>query len=77
MAYIHGEFEINQFSVSTSKDDDAGTGIWVDGGVYWNFAKHWNVGVDLRYSKTNVKLYNTNGEAGGFYYGIFLGLHSW
>jgi len=75
VVYIHGEFEINQFSVSTSEDDDTGTGIWIDGGVYWNFAKYWNIGVDLRYSKAEITLFGADVEAGGFHAGLLAGFH--
>ena len=80
VAYIHGEFEINQFSVSTSSDDDAGTGIWVDAGVYWFIDRFWNLGwwhlgVDLRYSKAEITLFGTDVEAGGFHAGLLAGFH--
>ncbi len=62
---------------SSSSDESSALGYWIDCGFLYNFSPTAHAGVDLRYSKTDVKLYNTNGEAGGFYYGIFLGLHSW
>ena len=74
MAYTHGEFEINQFSVSTS-DNDAGTGIWIDVGSYWNFTKYWNIGVDLIYSKAEIMLFGADVEAGSFHAGLLGGFH--
>lgn len=74
VAYTHGEFEIKQSSVSSS-DDDAGTGIWIDGGLYWNFDELWHFGVDLRYSKAEITLFGADVEAGGFHAGLLAGLH--
>jgi opacity protein-like surface antigen len=80
VAYIYGEFETSElffspFSITISLDNDAGTGIWVDGGVCWNFAKRWHAGVDLRYSKAEITLFGTDVEAGGFHAGLLAGFH--
>jgi len=63
LAYIRGEFK------SITSDDDAGTGIWIDAGLYWDFIEHFYLGVDLRYSKAEITLFGADVEAGGFHVG--------
>ena len=62
---------------ASESDDDQAVGFYVNGGIYWTLAEHYNLGIDVGYSKAKVtfdKLY-TDVEAGGAHYGVFLGYH--
>ena len=73
LAFVNAEFKITSgFPVS---DDDNGTGIWLNGGVYWTLGQHFNLGLDLRYSQADVTLFGEEGEAGGTHAGVILGYH--
>ena len=73
LAFINAEIEAtNVVSVSV---DDSGTGIWLNGGVYWTLGQHFNLGLQARYSKAEVTLAGIDGEAGGTHAGIMLGYH--
>lgn len=67
---IDGEILFKDFS-----DDDAGVGFWLDAGFYWTFARHLNLGLDLRYSYAEVKLLDEDVNAGGFHAGVIIGIH--
>jgi len=72
VAYINGEFEINQTPGRTS-DDDSEIGYWIDVGLYWYFIEHFSIGVDLRYFKAEITLFGADAEAGGFHVGLTAG----
>lgn len=72
LALISAEIEATNFSIS---DDDRSLGIWLNGGVYWTLNQSFNIGIDLRYSKAEVTLFNVDGEAGGTHIGLMLGYH--
>ncbi len=72
LAFINAEFKATNFPVS---DDDNGTGIWLNGGVYWTLGQHFNLGLDLRYSQADVTLFGIDADAGGTHAGIILGYH--
>ncbi len=72
IAIINGEvkFEVGDVSIST---DDTGTGAWVDGGVFWRLGKHFNIGVEARFSRAQISLEGIDVEAGGSHLGMILG----
>jgi len=73
LAYITAELEsITPVRVSV---EDSGTGIWLNGGVYWTLGQHFNLGIQARYSKAEVTLFGIDGEAGGTHAGVMLGYH--
>jgi hypothetical protein len=73
IAFVYGEFKgTNVVSVSL---DDNGTGIWLDGGIYWTLGQSFNLGFDLRYSSADITLAGIEGDAGGTYAGLLLGYH--
>ena len=73
LAFVNAEFKVTSgFPVS---DDDNGTGIWLNGGVYWTLGQHFNLGLDLRYSQADVTLFDVDVDAGGTHAGIILGYH--
>ena len=54
-------------------EDDIGFGYWGSAGIYKTLWKHFNLGLDFRYSSAEVELYNIDREAGGFHVGLILG----
>lgn len=76
IAFVHGEIlATNNATGFTVTEYDNGTGVWINGGVYWTLAQHFNLGLDLRYSKAEIKLYDVDVEAGGTHVGLLLGYH--
>jgi len=73
LAFINAEFKGTGFN--TVSDDDKGTGIWLNGGIYWTLGQHFNLGLDLRYSEADVTLFGLEGKAGGTHAGLLLGYH--
>lgn len=74
LALLSAEVKADAGPVSVS-DDDSTVGFWLNGGVYYTFAEHFNVGLDLRYSQGDVDLMGTSADAGGFTAGLLLGYH--
>jgi len=74
IAFINAEIEGRALGKRLSVDDDA-VGIWVNGGIYWTLAEHFNIGFDLRWSKAEVTLLGIKGEAGGTHAGVLVGYH--
>lgn len=73
LAFVSAEFKGTAFT--TVSDDDNGTGIWLNGGVYWTLNQSFNIGLDLRYSQADVTLFGVDGDAGGTHAGLILGIH--
>lgn len=73
LAFINGKKETTDV-ISTSVDDD-GTGIWLNGGIYWTLGQHFNLGLQARYSRAEISLAGNDIEAGGTVAGIMLGYH--
>jgi len=72
IASIFGVAEGELFGFSVD-DDDSAAGFWVDGGVFWRLGKRFNIGLDVRYSKAEIKLFNVDVNAGGTHAGLLLG----
>lgn len=75
VAIIHNEFGKELFFTGETEDKDTGTGFWVDAGAYATLAKHFNLGIDVRYSYAKVDLLGEEPNAGGFHIGLVLGVH--
>jgi len=73
IAFVRGEIKTSNF-VTLSVDDN-GTGIWLNGGVYWTLGQHFNLGLQARYSRAEITFAGIDGEAGGTHAGIMLGYH--
>ena len=71
LAFINGEFGLAGL---ISEADDA-VGIWLNAGLYWTLAKHFNIGVDVRYSWAEITLFNVDANAGGLHAGVLFGYH--
>lgn len=89
---LQGELRrVGQFSpgptipITLVDDSDSGFGYWLNAGFLYTVGKHFNIGVDLRYSDTDAELQptplNSMGtlppklklDSGGFQYGIVVG----
>ena len=73
IAFINGEFK-GTAGTSISENDN-GTGVWLNGGIYWTLGQSFNLGFDLRYSTADVTLFGVEADAGGSYGGLLLGYH--
>ena len=56
-------------------DDDTAIGAWVGAGTYYAVTPSFNIGVDVRYSKAEVTIFDKEREAGGLNAGITAGYH--
>lgn len=74
LAIINGEVKATAFGLSAN-EDDTGFGFWLDGGVYFTLAQHFNIGAEIRYSKADITIAGVDGDAGGLHFGLLLGYH--
>ena len=74
VAFVSANLEHENAGVSTEEDDQA-TGTWVGAGTYYAITPEFNIGLDVRYSKADVTIFNQEREAGGVSTGISLGYH--
>ena len=65
----------NENAGVTVDDDDRAVGVWVGAGTYYAVTPSFNLGVDVRYSKAEVTLFDKEREAGGLNAGITAGYH--
>jgi len=71
IAFVNAE----QRRTNDRKQDDSTTGVWVGAGAYWDVSDHFNVGLDVRYTDAEVKLFDKDYQAGGVTAGLTLGFH--
>jgi opacity protein-like surface antigen len=82
LAVIYGEMEITRADNlagtyrDTDSEDDTGLGGWGAVGCYVNLSRHFNVGLDLRYSTADIDMYDDEIDAGGFHAGLLVG-YAW
>jgi hypothetical protein len=50
-------------------------GIWLNGGVYWELDRHFNIGIDWMYSWAKISFYNQALNNGGQHLNMLLGYH--
>jgi opacity protein-like surface antigen len=65
----------NENAGVTIDDDDRAVGAWVGAGTYYAVTPSFNIGLDVRYSKAEVTLFDKKREAGGLNAGITAGYH--
>ena len=56
-------------------DDDSAFGFWASAGLYTTFAEHYNLGIQARWSKADVTLFDEDVDAGGLHGLLFAGFH--
>ncbi len=59
----------------TASDDETGYGIWLNAGLYVTLYKHFNIGIDGRWSKAEVDLFGREARVGGWHIGAQAGYH--
>jgi hypothetical protein len=64
-----------EYKVEPVSDDDTGTGLWINGGIFWTLGTAFNLGFELGHSQADVTLFGVDGEAGGGHAAIILGYH--
>lgn len=76
LAFVHSEMEAVQipYYSKRSEEDDA-VGLWLNAGAYFTLSRHFNIGLDLRYTKAETTLFGNDVEAGGTHAGLLLGYH--
>ena len=65
----------NENAGVTIDEDDRAVGAWVGAGTYYAVTPSFNIGLDVRYSKAEVTLFDKKREAGGLNAGITAGYH--
>ena len=71
---VIAEIDVKALGNSVS-DDGAGLGAWMDLGLFWAFNRHFNLGVDARYSYVEATVLNMNSRIGGWHLGVLAGYH--
>ncbi len=74
LAIVYATLE-NENAGVTIDDDDTRLGAWIGAGTYYAVTPSFNLGLDVRYSKAEVTLFDKDREAGGFNVGITAGYH--
>jgi len=78
VAVIGAGAELDDGFVSVDANE-VGFGFWAGGGLFWRLGKHFNIGLDARYSSAEVDLDFGSGivsqdvSAGGLHYGLLVG----
>jgi opacity protein-like surface antigen len=72
-----GGFSVTDQNVESASlsDDDLAYGFWASAGLYTAFAKDLNVGIQARWSKAEVTLFDEGADAGGLHGLLFIGNH--
>ena len=65
----------NKSNGVTVDDDDTVYGYWAGVGTYIKITPSFNIGVDVRYSKAEVTLFDTDRDTDGLQAGITAGYH--
>jgi hypothetical protein len=80
LAFIEAEIQLSD-EFDSVEDDHSTVGFWLDGGVFYQFAKHFNIGIDARLSATSTEEEYWFGqpvepktELGGFHLGVLVGV---
>ncbi len=75
ISMVSAEIKNKNNGIITSESDDNATGAWIGTGMYYAVSNHFNIGLDVRYSEADVKLFNTDRKVGGMHTGISVGYH--
>lgn len=74
LAIINGEMKADSLGVSVS-DDETGYGMWAEIGAYLTLSERFNLGIDARWSKAEIDLFDREAKVGGWHIGALAGLH--
>ena len=75
LSYMRAEAEVSIPGFGSHTESDSGVGIWLGGGVYFTLGDHFNLGLELKYSKADVTIAGVDTDAGGNHFGILAGYH--
>ncbi|HEY5649220.1 MAG TPA: hypothetical protein VIU33_06950, partial [Nitrospiria bacterium] len=56
LSFIDGEFSASVPGFGSISESGNGTGIWFSGGVYFTFAGHLNLGLELGFSTAEIEI---------------------
>ncbi len=62
------DVELEASGALNASDEDSGTGFWINMGGYYIFKDHWLVGVDLRFSDTDVHVLGAPRRNAGYWH---------
>jgi opacity protein-like surface antigen len=65
----------NKTATTSVKDDDDATGVWIGAGWYVGVNENFDIGFDVRYSESEVTLFDQDLEAGGMHYAATASYH--
>lgn len=71
LMYAEQEYEVENMK---TKDDDSAAGGWFGVGAYYAFHPRYVLGLDVRYSRGEVSLFEQDRDAGGFHAYITAGI---
>jgi opacity protein-like surface antigen len=75
LSFMHAEAEVDIPGVGSDTESDSGAGIWLGGGVYFTLGEHFNLGLEVKYSKADVTIAGVDTDAGGTHFGLLAGYH--
>lgn len=67
VAFMSAEQEYQVDANSAMKQDDTDVGGWVGGGTYFSIVPRFALGLDVRYSRGKVNLFDKERDAGGIH----------
>ena len=75
--FIGGGFSLiwGEFSGRGLTERDEALGWWFNGGVYWTVTEHFNIGIEGRFSTSDVTLFGIDVDPGGAHIGVVSGFH--
>jgi opacity protein-like surface antigen len=72
-AYIKADVDGVVIDDVVSSDSDSALGVWFEGGIKWMAGEHFNVGLDVQYTRAETTIFNEDMEAGGILAGMTVG----
>jgi opacity protein-like surface antigen len=74
LGYVYTEWDLKG-DTYRSESGSGATGIWLNGGVYWELDRHFNIGIDWMYSWAKITFYTEALNNGGQHLNMLLGYH--
>ena len=74
LGYVYTKWDLES-DVFESHPGSGFPGIWLNGGVYWELDRHFNVGIDWMYSWAKISFFNQTLNNGGQHLNMLLGYH--
>jgi hypothetical protein len=63
-----------EFSDGTESYRDGKLGLWINGGVYWELDRHFNIGIEYLFSNATIDLFGKRNH-GGHHLDMIVGFH--